>query len=225
MNIMNCFKYLLFQFLLLFTVSTLSAQGNEMLIEQIQGKTITRENFSESGKLSSRQEFLVGKLQQSDKNYSISLQAKLYDEAGKLESTYSITYKCKPGESNVLLSVFTIKPRKQEISASVESGDFKNLYGLSPGEFSNTISLRMNIETGMLNFLGSKNNVTIKDRSKAENSNQITISSVMTIKAYLLGIKIKTIKYNVTEYLTTQGVLQKQIFKENDGSYFTMDYK
>ena len=47
----------------------------------------------------------------------------------------------------------------------------------------------------------------------------------MTIKAYLLGIRIKKIKYKVTEYLTTQGILQKQIFKENDGSYFTMNYQ
>ncbi|MEP7111396.1 MAG: hypothetical protein ABI760_25595 [Ferruginibacter sp.] len=36
----NAFKYLLFQCLLLLTVSTLNARGNEMLIKHVQGKTI-----------------------------------------------------------------------------------------------------------------------------------------------------------------------------------------
>jgi hypothetical protein len=196
-----------------------------MFIEQIQGKTITRKNFNNSGKLIGIQEFVAGKLQQSGKSYLLNIQAKLYDEAGKLESTYSTTYKCQTGESNVLLSVFTIKPRKQNISVSIESGDFKNLYGLSPGGFSKTISLKMSIETGFLNFLGSNNNITIEDRSKSQNNNQIIINSNMAIKAYLLGIRIKTIKYIVTEYLTSTGILQKQIFKESDGSYFTMNYQ
>lgn len=83
----------------------------------------------------------------------------------------------------------------------------------------------MNIESGILNFLGSKNLVTIDNRAKTENSKQIVISSAMTIKAYLLSIRIKKIKYKVTEYLAMQGVLQKQIFKQNDGSYFTISYQ
>ncbi len=113
----------------------------------------------------------------------------------------------------------------QKIKVSVTSGDFKNIYGLSPGEFPKTISLKMNIESGILNFLGSKNSLTIDDRSKLQNNNQIIINSAMTIKAYLLGIRIKKIKYKVTEYLTMQGILQKQIFKEDDGSYFIMNYQ
>jgi hypothetical protein len=201
------------------------AQGNEMFIEQIQGKTITRENFNSSGKLDSKQEFVAGKISQSGNTLRISIQAKFYDETNNLTSSYTTTYRCQAAESNVLLSVFAINPRKQKVKVSVTSRDFKNMYGLSTGEFPKTISLQMNIESGILNFLGSKNSVTIEDRSKSQNNNQIIIKSAMTIKAYLLGIRIKTIKYKVTEYLTTQGILQKQIFKENDGSYFTMDYK
>lgn len=201
------------------------SQGNEMFIEQIQGKTIIRENFNSSGKLLSKQEFVAGKINQSGNSLRISIQTRLFDKANNLTTSYITTYQCQPDESNVLLSVFSIKPRKQKISVSVTSGEFKNMYGLSPGEFSKNISLKMNIESGILNFLGSKNYVTIGDRTKEENSNQIIISSAMTVKAYLLGIRFKTIRYRVTEYLTTSGILRRQIFKENNGSYFTMNYQ
>ncbi|MEO6357718.1 MAG: hypothetical protein ABIU77_14695 [Ferruginibacter sp.] len=222
---MTTFKYLLIQCLLLLTVSTLNAQGNEMFIQQIQGKTIERENFNSSGNLTSKQQFVVGKINKSGNSLLINIQLKFYDETNKLTSSYATTYKCQPEESNVLLSVFSINPRKQKVKVSVTSGDFKNMYGLIPGEFPKTISLEMNIESGILNFLGSKNLVTIDNRAKTENSKQIIINSAMTIKAYLLGIRIKKIEYKVTEYLTRQGILEKQIFKENDGSYFNMNYQ
>ena len=144
------------------------AQGSEMFIEQIQGKTISLKNFNSSGKLGSRQEYVAGKINQFGNTLRISIQAKFYDETNKLTSSYTATYRCEPEESNVLLSVFTINPRKQKIKISVTSGNFKNMYGLSPGEFPKTISLKMNIETGVLNFLGSKNYVTLDDRSKSQ---------------------------------------------------------
>ncbi len=222
---MKIYKIIIYLSYLLIARVGAFAQGSEMFIEQIQGKTIIRENFNGSGKLLSKQEFVAGKINQSGNSLRISIQTKLYDETNNLTSTYTTAYRCQPEESNVLLSVFTINPRKQKISVSATSGDFKNMYGLSPGEFPKTISLKMNIESGILNFLGSKNSVTIDDRSKSQNNNQIIINSAMTIKAYLLGIRIKTIKYKVTEYLTTKGILQRQIFKESDGSYFTMNYQ
>lgn len=201
------------------------AQENNMLIEQIQNKTISRQNFDSKGILTGKQEFVVGKLQQSGKKYLLSIQAKLYDEAGKLESTYSTTYRCQPGESNVLLSVFTVNPKKQKISISVNSGDFKKIYDLNPNDMQRSLNLTMYVETGILNFLGSKNKVAIDNRVLSKENSYWKITEKIIIKAYLFGIRIKTISYSATEYLTTSGQLQKQIFKENDGSYFTMNYQ
>jgi hypothetical protein len=69
------------------------------------------------------------------------------------------------------------------------------MYELGPGEFPKTISLKMNIESRILKFLGSKYLVTIDDRSKSQNNNQIIITSTMTLKAYLLVIRIRKIEY------------------------------
>lgn len=99
-----------------------------MFIEQIQEKTITRENFNSSGKHKSKQEFVAGKITQSTNTLRISIQTRFYDKTNKLTSSYTTTYRCEPRESNVLLSVFTINPRKQKVNVSVTSGDFKNMY-------------------------------------------------------------------------------------------------
>ena len=39
-----------------------------------------------------------------------------------------------------------------------------------------------------------------------------------------MGIRVKTINYDVTEYLTLSGLLQKQVFRQSNGDYFTVTY-
>jgi hypothetical protein len=83
----------------------------------------------------------------------------------------------------------------------------------------------MYVETGILNFLGSKNKVEIINRKLTKENNYWKVTETINIKAYLMGIRIKTISYYVTEYLTVSGQLEKQIFKGDGGDYFTITYK
>lgn len=218
-------KYLLFKCFFMLPVINLMGQGKEMFIEQIANKTITRESYNVNGKLTGKQEFFTQRLNQTGDDFPLNINTKIYDDALKLKSTYTTSYRCKPGESDVLLSVFTVNPKKQKISVSVNSGDFKKLYDLNPYEMLNNLTLTMYVETGILNFLGSKNKVEITTRQLTKENSYWKISEKINIKAYLLGIRIKTISYNVTEYLTTSGQLEKQIFKETNGDYFTITYK
>lgn len=195
-----------------------------MFIEQIAGKNIIRESFDDKGKLIGRQEFFAQNLKQTDKSFLVNINTKIYDDALKLKSTYTTAYRCKPGESDVLLSVFTINPKKQKISVSVSSGEFKKLYDLNSDEMLNSLKLTMYVETGILNFLGSKNKIGILNRKLIKENSYWKITEQIIIKAYLIGIRIKTITYNVTEYLTTYGVLEKQVFKQSNGGYFTITY-
>ena len=217
-------EYLLLYCLLQIPAITLTAQDKVMLIEQIAGKTITRENFESSGKLTGKQVFIAEKMEQAGGDYFVKIKTNIYDEAEKFESTYSTTYQCRTEESNVLLTVFTISPKKQKISVSVKSGDFKKLYDLNPNDMLRSLSLTMYVETGILNFLGSKNKVSIINRTLTKENSYWMITEKIIIKAYILGIRIKTITYNVIEYLTTSGLLEKQIFKESNGDYFTITY-
>jgi len=218
-------KYLLITYLLLlFAVNTIG-QDKEMFIEQIANKNITRESFKRNGKLIGKQEFFSQGLKQAGSDYFLNIDTKIYDEGLRLKSTFTTQYRCKPGEANVLLSVFTVNPKKQKITVSVNSGDFKKLYDLNAYQMMSNLSLTMYVESGILNFLGSKNKVEITNRKLTKDNNYWKVTEKINIKAYLLGIRIKTISYYVTEYLTVSGQLEKQIFKEDGGDYFTITYK
>ncbi|HAP94376.1 MAG TPA: hypothetical protein DCP54_01210 [Chryseobacterium sp.] len=203
----------------------MKAQDNAMLIEQIEGKKITRESFDKKGKLTGKQIFTAGKMARRGGTFFINIKTELYDEAQKLESTYTTNYECRPEDADVLLSVFAINPKKRKVRVSVKSGDFKKLYALAADEMIRSMSLTMYVETGILNFLGSKNNVDVTNRVLIKENNNLKITEKISIKAYLMGIQVRTINYDVTEYLTLSGLLQKQEFKQANGGYFTVSYK
>lgn len=211
--------------LLLIPFASMKAQDKAMLIEQIEGKKITRESFDKKGKLTGKQIFSAGKMTNRGGNFFINIKTELYDEAQKLEDTYTTSYECRPGEADVLLSVFAINPKKRKIKVSVKSGEFKKLYALGANDMVRNMSLTMYVESGILNFLGSKNNVDITNRVLTRENNKLKIRGEISIKAYLVGIRVRTINYDVTEYLTVSGLLQKQVFKQANGGYFTITYK
>lgn len=196
-----------------------------MLIEQIEGKKITRQSFDKKGKLTGKQIFTAGKMTRRGGTFFINIKTELYDEAQKLEETYTTSYECRPGEADVLLSVFAVNPKKRKVRVSVKSGDFKKLYALAVDDMVRSMSLTMHVETGILNFLGSKNNVDITNRVLIKENNNLKITERISIKAYLMGMRVRTINYDVTEYLTLSGLLQKQVFKQANGDYFIVYYK
>lgn len=200
-------------------------QGKEMLIEQIAAKKIIRENFDENGKLKGTQVFLMGELKRKDNIYEVDVVTELYDENMKQIRKYTTSYTCNPDEYDVLINVFPFtNPNKTEIKVNVTSNNFQRLYDLTEDGKLEDIHLKMSVESGVLNFLGSKSMVTIKNRQREVENGEVKIISDATIEAYILGLKFKTIDYSVEEHLSQSFTLKQQIFKNKDGSYFTMNY-
>jgi hypothetical protein len=200
-------------------------QEKEMLIEQIAGKKIERENFDKNGQLLGKQKFIIGELSQAGETYKVEVVTELYNEKGQLNEKYTTTFQCNPKELDVLLNVFPFSdPDDEQIKVEVISEDFKQLYDLQSNEELKDIHLKMSIESGLLSFFGSKSLVTIKNRNRKTENGKINISSNAVVEAYIMGIKIKTINYTVEEYLTESYVLLRQKFTEDDGAYFTMGY-
>ena len=200
-------------------------QSKQMLIEQIAGRKIVRENFDKNGTLQGKQIFVIGELKREGEAYKVNVLTELYNEKGQISEKYSTTYKCNPKEFDVLLNVFPFAdPSDEKVKVDVTSEDFKKLYDLrSSGELKD-IHLKMSVESGVLSFFGSKSLVTLKNRKTKTKNGQITMTSNAVVEAYMMGFKIKTINYSVEEYLTERFVLQRQKFTEDNGAYFTMKY-
>ena len=193
----------------------------EMLIGQISGRVIVRENFDEKGSFLNKQTFKASETIKKNGYYEIEVVTELFDEDKKSTDKYTTTYRCKPDEASVVVMAFPFSnPKSKKTEINTTSKKFKELYNLDNLK---NIELEMSFDSGLLNFFGSKSIIKIYDRKLEAGKN--TIKSKINIKAYTLGIRVKQLNYTITEKLNSDGLLSYQKFIEKDGSYFTMYYK
>ena len=194
-------------FIVLFILFSITMNGQtEMLIGQISGRVVVRENFNEDGAFINKQTFEAGETIKKNGYYEIKVVTELFDKDKKSTDKYTTTYRCKPDEASVMVMAFPFSNPKSKDLDSLED-----------------IELEMSFDSGLLNFFGSKSVIKIYDRTLE--GNKTNINSKINIKAYAWGIRIKQLNYTVNEKLNGNGLLTFQKFTEEDNSYFTMTYK
>jgi hypothetical protein len=204
----------------LFSFSSINAQ-NDMLIGQLATKLVVRENFDKNGNLLNQQTFRGGKVTNTKSYYELEVVTELFDQSGESKDRYTTIYRCDPKESSIMIMAFPFSnPESNETEINTTSKNFKGLYDLNNLK---DIELEMSFDSGLLSFFGSKSIIKIYDRKL--DINKINIKSKINIKAYAWGIRIKQLNYSVNEKLDNKGLLTFQKFTEEDGSYFTMNYK
>ena len=209
-------------FIVLITLFSITMNGQtEMLIGQISGRVVIRENFDKEGDFLNKQTFEAGETIKENGYYEIKVVTELFDKNKQSTDKYTTTYRCEPDDANVMIMVFPFsKPKSKETEINTISENFKKLYDLQNLK---DIKLEMSFDSGLLNFFGSKSIIKIYDRKLEDGKN--TIKSKINIKAYAWGIRIKQLNYTVIEKLNEKGLLTFQKFSEADNSYFTINYK
>ena len=209
-------------FIVLITLFSITMTGQtEMLIGQISGRVVIRENFDKEGDFLNKQTFEAGETIKENGYYEIKVVTELFDKNKQSTDKYTTTYRCEPDDANVMIMVFPFsKPKSKETEINTISENFKKLYDLQNLK---DIKLEMSFDSGLLNFFGSKSIIKIYDRKLEDGKN--TIKSKINIKAYAWGIRIKQFNYTVIEKLNEKGLLTFQKFSEADNSYFTINYK
>ncbi|TVZ28678.1 hypothetical protein JM83_3822 [Gillisia sp. Hel_I_86] len=211
-------------FILLFILFRITMNGQtEMLIGQISGRVVIRENYDEKGAFLNKQTFKAGETIKKNGYYEIKVVTELFDKDKKPTDKYTTTYRCKPDEASIMVMAFSFSnPKSKETEINTTSKNFKELYDL---ENLKDIELEMSFDSGLLNFFGSKSTIKIFDRKLKSSGNNMNIQSKINVKAYALGIRIKQLNYTVNEKLNGSGLLTFQKFSEEYGGYFTMTYK
>ncbi|TVZ28756.1 hypothetical protein JM83_3906 [Gillisia sp. Hel_I_86] len=211
-------------FVLLFILFSITINAQtEMLIGQISGRLIERENFDEEGGFLNKQTFKAGNTINKNGYYEIKVVTELFDKNKNPTNKYTTTYRCKPEEASIILMAFPFSnPQSKETEINTTSKNFKELYDFDNLE---NIELEMSFDSGLLNFFGSKSLIKIYNRSLEVGKGFKIIRSKIKIKAYALGLRIKQLDYAVNEKLHDNGLLSFQKFTEEDGSYFTITYK
>ena len=211
-------------FILFFILFNFTMNGQtEMLIGQISGRVVVRENFDREGTFLNKQTFKAEGVIKKDEYYEIEVVTELFDKDKKSTDKYTTTYRCKPDEASIMVMAFPFSnPKSKETEINTTSKNFKHIYDLDNLE---NIELQLSFDSGLLNFFGSKSTINIYDRELLVQPNSNIIKSKVNIKAYALGIRIKQLNYTATEKLNEKGLLTLQRFTEEDSSYFTVTYK
>jgi hypothetical protein len=89
------------------------------------------------------------------------------------------------------------------------------------------IEFALNIDKGLVGFLGGKSKITIFDRRVVSNdtlqAGQYQINSEVDIGVYVLGIKMKGFGYRVIEIIDKdRGIIWQKFTSEDDDSYFVI---
>lgn len=202
------------------------AQEN-MLIKKIAGKEIVRTSYNESGDLISKQKFSISNLETKDGNLSTEISVLLFDEKDILTGSYTTVYDCKPDESDILLTVFSLASQNNaEYVFEASSTGFTGLYNIPENTKKlNDINFEMSVKSGLLSFFGSKSRVSIKNRIIEMENAVYILKSDLAVEAYLWGMRVKTIRYVVIEKLDSEKSFISQVFRNDDGSYFSINYK
>lgn len=208
---------------LILLIPTVLMSQNQMLIGQISGRLVVRENFDEEGAFLNKQTFEADEAIKKNGYYEIEVITELFDKNKKSTDKYVTTYRCKPDEASIMVIAFPFSnPKSKETQINTISKNFKELYDLENLE---DIELEMSFDSGLLNFFGSKSMIKVYNRELEVGLDYSHITSKINIKAYAMGIRIKQLNYTVNEKLNDDGLLTFQKFTEEDSSYFAMTYK
>jgi len=208
------------------TWAKVSYGQDDMLIEQIAGRDIVRTSYNEASDQISKQKFNISNLDTVKEYLSVKIKVLLFDEKEKLTDSYTTVYVCKPDESNVLVTVFPFTLKNDaEYVIEASSPGFKELYDFPDNAKKlNDLSLEMSVKSGLLGFFGSKNRISINNRNLEMKTGNYILTSDLMLDAYLWGIRVKSIQYQVIERLDSKKSLISQKFKNEDGSYFLINY-
>lgn len=194
-----------------------------MLIGQISGRVVIRENFDKEGAFLDKQTFKSEGVIKKNGYFVIEVITELFDVDKKSIDKYTTIYRCKPDEASIMVMAFPFSnPKSKETEINTTSKNFKQIYDLDNLE---DVELQMSFDSGLLNLFGSKIAINIYDRELLVQPTSNIIKSKVNIKAYALGIRIKQLDYTVEEKLNKDGLLSLQKFTEDDSSYFTITYK
>lgn len=193
-----------------------------MLIEQLSGRTVIRENFDSDGNIVSKQHFQIGEIQQSQGMYEIEINVELFNENGEFENKYSTFFQCDYDEVSIMVVIIPfLNPKSKKTIVNSKSANFVKLYNFDNLE---DIEVEISFESGFLKVFGSKSIIRLYNRTFLSEAGKYEIQSKLSIKAYAFGLRVKNLDYEVVEIFENNNLLISQIFINSDGSYFSMRY-
>lgn len=203
-------------------------QSGEMLLFEIDGNRYEKRDYNSGGELQSFQKFMIGSIEKQPEIYRLPVDLYSYNAEGELQDSTKTIYTCRPDERRILLNVFPFTDYGKGSEIKVNLLDTNTFYPADPepGWEMKPLEFEMNIEKGLVGFLGGKSKINMYDRQVVPNdtlqAGQYQINSEVDLGVYVLGIKMKGFDYRVIEIIDkSQGIIWQKFTSEDD-SYFVI---
>jgi hypothetical protein len=171
---------------------------------------------------------MIGSIEKQPEIYRLPVDLYSYNAEGELQDSTKTIYSCRPEEQQVLINVFPFTNYGKGSEIKVKLLDMNTFYPADPepGWEMKPLEFEMNIERGLVGFLGGKSKINMYDRQVVPNdtlqAGQYQINSEVDLGVYVLGIKMKGFDYRVIEILDkSQGIIWQKFTSEDD-SYFVI---
>ena len=222
----NCLKLFFILCLYILLPSLSFGQDTQMLLFEIDGNEYKKCNYSKEEEVESYQKLIVGTIEEKANTYRLPVELYSYNAKGELQDSTKTLYTCQPDEQKVLLNVFPFTDYGKGSEIKVNLLDTNAFYPTAPkpGWEMESIGFALNIDKGLVGFLGGKSKITIYDRRVVSNdtlqTGQYQINSDVDLGVYVLGIKVKGFAYGVIEIVDKERGIIRQKLTSDDGSYF-----
>ncbi|MDR8391447.1 hypothetical protein NC796_09875 [Aliifodinibius sp. S!AR15-10] len=210
-------------------LDTSAQQSRKMVLFEIDNNRYKKCNYNKEGELESFQKLVVGSIEEQSDNYRLPVELYSYNAEGELQDSTRTIYTCRPDEQQVLLNVFPFTDYGKGSEIKVNLLDTNAFYPTAPkpGWEMEPIEFALNIDKGLVGFLGGKSNVRIYSRQVVSNdtlqAGQYQINSEVDLGVYVLGIKMKGFGYQVIEIIDKdRGIIRQKFTSDDDGSYFVI---
>jgi len=216
-------------FLMVFPITIRAQESRKMLIFEIDHNQYRKCNYNEKGKLESFQKLNIGAIDQKSEVYRLPVTIYNFTVNGELKDSTNTIYTCNPDEQKILVNILPYTDYSDNNVVNVDPQGTNAIYPVNPetGWKMNDLKFEMKIDKGVIGFLGGKSRIEMKHRRVVPNdtvqTGQYEIDSIVNIRIYVLGIKMKTLNYTVIEIIDPDDGIIHQMFTSDEGSYFVID--
>ena len=216
---------LIFIFCLGISLPLVGQSEDGMLIFQVDGNRYMRKNFSKENELLSYQTIEIDTARSINGKIETKMTVITYEKDGTLKGAAQTNLLCTPESRQVLMGVFPFAGKKSKRSMVVKMDNGAILYpkGWKKLKQLDDFIFSLDFKGGAVGFFGTKSKISIANRKVMVLENTFGVSGKISIKAYVLRVKVSTIKYNFFEEIDLQRGIIRQKFTEGNGDYFTVE--
>lgn len=225
---MKVFLAILANFLLLLPCTGFAQNDEGMLISQIDGNRYYRKKYDDKGKLKGYQSIEVGSLKINTEEVEAKMTVTTYDKNSNVKGASQTIIRCNPEAGEVMMGIFPFAGGATNKSLKIELPKNNKLYpeGWRGKGVLEDFTFKLKFIGGAAGFFGTESEVSFSDRKVSQTKEGLyRISGKMALKAYVLGLRISTTRYNYFEEIKIGVGIVKQMFSETNGNYFTVELK